>query len=396
MTLPPPTADPAAEVAQSGPLSGPPRPVTARERALLPDVLRGVALLGILMINVQNFAGFNEWTQTGLDRAVQVATDILFNGRSISLFAMLFGWGAAGMLSRHGSGVLVRRLLVLLAVGTAHHILVWYGDIIATYALLAVALFATARLAAPALVALAGVLGGWWLLDGLYTGLDRLSVARPRFSGLPDLTPGMGYLDVVAARASGFVEDWLGGSLYNAPWLIALFCLGAAAGRMGLLTRPHEHRPLLRSLAVWGLGLGLPLGALLAWLNTQNTYAAGLLAIPVRMGGGLATALGYVGVLGLLAAAGRLGVWRAFAASGRVALSNYVAQSLIMTAVFYPYAGGQYGTWGAAPAVLLALVVGLIQLPVSAWVLARFGRGPLEALTRALVYGPARRQPPAA
>lgn len=381
MTLPTsPNAAPAPD-------SGPPRPVGAGERSPLPDVLRGLALLGILIVNVQDFAGFREWTQTGVDRAVQVVTDVFFNGRSISLFAMLFGWGAAGLLARHGASPLLRRLAVLLALGTAHHLLVWHGDIISNYALLSLALLLTARMTAWALITLAGALGAYWLGLGLLASVAALDSPRPRFAGLPELTPGMGYAEVVARRAATFSEDLIGGSLYNGPWLIALFLLGAAAQRSGLLTRPQAHGPLLRRLAVWGLGLGLPLGVLLAWLNTQNDLSAGLFAVPVRMGGGLASALGYVGVLGLLAARGRLGALLAFGASGRVALSNYIAQSLIMTAIFYPYVGAQFGTWGAAPAVLLAVLVGLAQVPVSAWLLRSSGGGPLERLTRALVYG---------
>ncbi|GAA5534359.1 DUF418 domain-containing protein [Deinococcus aluminii] len=378
------------------PESGPPRPVRAGERSLLPDVLRGLALLGILIINVQDFAGFREWTQTGIDRVVQVFTDIFFNGRSISLFAMLFGWGAAGMLARYGVGTLARRLAVLLLIGAAHFVLMWHGDIISTYALLALALLLTGGMNARLLVTLAGVLGAWWLGKELLAAFAALGSPRPRFDGLPDLVPGMSYLEVVAGRAATFVDSLIGTSLYNGAWLIALFCLGAAAQRTGLLTRPQEQVPLLRRLAVWGLGLGLPLGVLLAWLNTRGDFAAGLLAIPVRMGGGLATALGYVGVLGLLSVRGKLGPLRAFAASGRVAMSNYIAQSLIMTTFFYPYAGARFGMWGAAPAVLLALIVGLAQVPVSAWLLARFGTGPLERLTRLLVYGRGvRREPPA-
>ncbi|MPY66701.1 DUF418 domain-containing protein [Deinococcus sp. SDU3-2] len=369
------------------PESGPPRPVTVGDRSPLPDVLRGLALLGILVVNVQDFAGFQEWTQTGVDRVVQVVTDIVFNGRSISLFAMLFGWGAAGLLVRHGSGLLARRLTVLLGLGTLHGVLVWHGDIISNYALLAFVLLLTARLSTRALLGLAGVLGGYWLVSGVMLALSYWNSPRVRSAGLPDLSPGMTYAEVVAGRAATFLDDLIGGSLYNGPWLIALFLLGAAAQRSGLLTRPHEHRPLLRRLAFWGLGLGLPLGVLLAWLNTQTSLAAGLIAIPVRMGGGLASALGYVGVVGLLTVQDRLGPLRAFAASGRVALTNYIMQSLIMTTVFYPYAGAQFGRWGAAPAVLLAIGVALAQLPLSQWMLRTWGSGPLEKLVRTLVYG---------
>jgi uncharacterized protein len=365
----------------------PPERGPVRQRSPLPDVLRGLALLGILIVNVQDFAGFRVWTQGGLDRAVQVLTDIFANGRSISLFAMLFGWGAAGLLARQGVGTFLLRHAVLLAVGSLHFIFVWHGDIIANYALLGVFLLLTIQMTAPLLVLLAGGLGAWWLADGVWASVQAsLSETQfGRFAGLPQLSSD--YASVVSDRASDFSSNLIGGSIYNAPWLLALFCLGAAAWRTGLLTRPHEHLPLLRRLTGWGWSLGLPLGVLLAWLNTRGDYASGLLAIPVRMGGGLALALGYVGVLGTLAARDQLGRWLAFAASGRVAMSNYIAQSLIMTAVFYPYAGAQFGKWGAASAVALALVVGLAQLPVSAWILRRWGTGPLERLVRALVYG---------
>ncbi|UQN07594.1 DUF418 domain-containing protein [Deinococcus sp. QL22] len=367
----------------------PPERGPVRHRSPLPDVLRGLALLGILIVNVQDFAGFQVWTQGGLDRVVQVLTDIFANGRSISLFAMLFGWGAAGLLARQGVGTFLLRHAVLLMLGTVHFIFIWHGDIIANYALLAAALLLTARLTAPTLVLVAGALGAWWLGLGLleWTAATVSETRLGRFANLQNFTPGMTYPEVLADRAGDFSTNLIGGSIYNGPWLVALFCLGAAAYRTGLLLRPHEHLPLLRRLTVWGWGLGLPLGILLAWLNTRGDYASGLLAIPVRMGGGLALALGYVGILGTLAAQDRLGRWKAFAASGRVAMSNYIAQSLVMTAVYYPYAGAQYGQWGAAAAVGLALVVGLAQLPLSAWVLRRWGMGPLERLVRALVYG---------
>ncbi|WP_412026954.1 DUF418 domain-containing protein [Deinococcus yunweiensis] len=393
MTVPtlPPDAVPPPEVEEAVALVPERGPV--RERSPLPDVLRGVALLGILIVNMQDFAGFREWTQTGPDRVVQVFTDVFANGRFISIFAMLFGWGAAGLLARQGVGTFLLRHGVLLAVGTAHHVLVWHGDIISNYALLALALFVVAHMGARALVVMAGVLGTYWLGLGVLAGLTSVGSVGGRFSGLPTLTPGMGWVQVVADRAAEFTPTLLSGTLYNGPWLIALFCLGAAAQRTGLLLRPHEHRPLLRRLAVGGLGVGLPLGLLLAWLNTRSDFASGLLAVPVRMSGGLASALGYVGVIGLLTTNGRLGPLRHFAASGRVALSNYLAQSVVMTTVFYPYAGAQWGQWGASACVVLALAVGLLQLPISAWWQRRFGSGPVEALVRALVYGVSSRRP---
>ncbi|MDV6373623.1 DUF418 domain-containing protein [Deinococcus arenicola] len=385
MTAPlPPDAAPPLPSASPVVVLGP-----VQQRAPLPDVLRGLALLGILLVNAQDFAGFREWTQSGPDRTVQVLTDVFANGRFISIFAMLFGWGAAGLLERQGLGIFVRRHLILLGVGTLHYVLVWHGDIISLYAPLAFLLLLTARMTARGLVTLAAALGAWWLGLGLLEGFAALGQdpGSARFTGLPDLSLAESYAAVASGRAADFLGDLVGGSLYNGAWLLALFCLGAAAGRVGLLLRPHEHPRLLRGLAWGGLLVGLPLGLVLAWLNTRGDYASGLLAIPVRMGGGLASALGYVGVIGLLTVQDRLGPLRVFAAGGRVAMSNYIAQSLIMTTIFYPYAGAQFGQWGAAAAVGLALGLGLVQLPISAWWVRRYGIGPLEWLVRRAVYG---------
>lgn len=366
-------------------------PAPVRERALLPDVLRGLAIVGILTVNMQDFSGYVEWRQQGLDRAAQVLIDVFANGRFISIFAMLFGWGAYGLLQRHGLPLFRRRHLLLLALGTAHHLLLWHGDIIGLYALLAWALLLLARLSVRGLLAVAGGLGGWWLLTGLLAawgaGFGSVQEGATRFSGLPPVRLGYSYAEVLARRAAEFPDSSLGGALYNGPWVIALFALGAAAARSGLLTHPERFGWLFRRFAALALPLGLLLGALLAYLNTRTDLAAGLLAIPVRMSGGLLSALGYVGLLGLLAARGRLGGWVLFAAGGRLALTNYLAQTVVMTTIFYPYAGAQWGQWGAAPALALALAFGGLQLLLSGWWVRRFGSGPVERLLRRAVYG---------
>lgn len=362
-----------------------------RDRSPLPDVLRGLALAGILIVNMQDFAGFRVWRQYGLDSAAQVITDVLANGRFISIFAMLFGWGAAGLLARQGANLFVKRHLVLLLVGSLHFILVWHGDIISNYALLGLTMLLFRNLGAGALVGAATLMGGWWLFTGVLAALTYFNgPAVPRSANLPDIAPGMTYLQIMTARAQEFLGDLIGGSLYNGFWLVALFCLGAAAQRMNLLTRPQEHVPLLRKLAVWGTLIGVILGIWLAYLNMHADYASALLGIPVRMGGGLAGALGYVGLIGLLTVQGRLGWLKHFASSGRVAMSNYLAQSLVMTTVFYPYAGAQWGRWGAASTLALALAFGAVQVWLSGLIVQRYGSGPMERLVRRLVYGPRR------
>ncbi|RJF73739.1 DUF418 domain-containing protein [Deinococcus cavernae] len=337
---------------------------------------------------MQDFAGFRVWRQSGLDGIAQTLTDVLANGRFISIFAMLFGWGAAGLLARHGAGLFVKRHLILLLIGSLHFVLVWHGDIISNYALLGLSLLLFGSLGVRALLGVAGVSGGWWLVE------KSLDAARsfayqplPRSANLPDLAPGITYPQVLSERAREFLPDLLGGSLYNGFWLLALFCLGAAAYQTGLLTRPQQHVPLLRRLAVWGTLAGGILGVWLAYLNTRADFASALLGIPVRMGGGLAGALGYVGIIGLLTVQGRLGWLKQFANSGRIAMSNYLAQSLVMTTLFYPYAGAQWSKWGAASTLALALAFSAGQVWLSGLIVQRYGSGPMEKLVRRLVYG---------
>lgn len=367
---------------------------SSTSRLVLPDLLRGISLLGILCVNMQDFAGYREWRQSGLDGVAQILVDTLANGRFISIFAMLFGWGAAGILARQGPWHFLRRHLMLWIIGTLHFVLVWHGDIIATYAFVALALLLLARLPVRGLLTAAGMLGGWWLFD-LLSDVARFSHFRPlpRLDSLPELTPLTTYAQMVQERWQGIPDDFRYSTLFNAPWLLALFCLGAAAYRTGLLHRPQEHKRLFQKLAVWGSALGLGLGLELAWLNTHANLMSGILAIAVRMTGGLAGGLGYVGLVALLLTEGRLGWLRHFAQSGRVAMSNYLAQSLIMTTLFYPYAGAQWGQWGAASALALALVFGALQVWLSGVLVRRYGTGPMERLVRWAVYRTGQKKP---
>lgn len=365
-------------------LPDPPAATRPTARAQLPDVLRGLALLGILCVNAQDFAGYAEWQQSGADRAGQIVIDLLFNGKFISIFAMLFGAGAFTFLERGGRTLLLRRLAVLLLVGALHYVLVWHGDIIANYALVGVALILleTAR---PKLLVGVGVLaGGLWALT---FAMQALSAPNGLRSFSNTVQTGQTYTQTVQERGHEALPSIISVVGFDGFWLLSLFCFGGALYRSGLLWWPEQHRPTLRLLLIGGAAVGLPLSALLAYFNTQSSYSADYWSIPVRLTGGLALALAYVGGLGLLTAAGKLGWLTAFGASGRLAMSNYIAQSLIMTSLFYPYGAGFYGQWGALPALLLALGLGLLQVGLSSLYLRRFGSGPLEWLVRKLVYG---------
>ncbi|ULH14516.1 DUF418 domain-containing protein [Deinococcus sp. KNUC1210] len=366
--------------------------VSPAERWPLPDVLRGGAILGILFVNMQDFAGYDEWTQRGPDQAAQVFIDVLMNGKFVSIFALLFGAGMLMILdrasSRHiGAFRLLRRLLALLVLGALHGALLWHGDVIGLYALTGLLLLPPLLLRPPPwLLALAGSgLGLWWLALRVQDALGASSAAR--WSYTLASTPVGSYPALVGTRAGRLLSDLLADWSYNALWLLALFLLGMAAQRAGLLARPAHFRRLFRALLLGGAVLGLPLSCLLAWLNTQPTEAAGLWEVPVRMSSGLLLGVAYAAGTALLIAGGRPGVLRHLAAPGRLALSNYLGQSLVMTTVFYPYGLNLYRHVGALTCLLLALSLAALQLLVSGWWLRRSAQGPLEWLLRRLVYG---------
>lgn len=382
--------------------STPPQPLLAEQRAILPDVLRGLAIWGILLVNVQDFSGYNEWQQQGLDRIAQIWIDMFANGRFISIFAMLFGWGAAGFLERHGLLLYSKRNAMLILLGVLHFILLWHGDIVRYYGF--VGLFGVpflVRMSAPQLLKLIAALlvGGAVLAAGASVFINLgaqtdpqllADLQAPRQSVYPAFPEPASYGNLVWDRLISlwaYFKDQFSYSLH----LIALFSLGIVAHKLQILSRPQEHLALFQRLMWWGLPLGAILGGVLAWQNTLTTEIINLEALPVRLIGGLATALGYVGIFGYLVAKQRLGIWAHLAQNGRLAFSNYIGQSLCMTLFFYPYAGAQFGKWGAAASLGLALLFGFLQIFASGWIIKKFGRGPLEALLRWTVYGRTKR-----
>lgn len=364
-----------------------------QQRSLLPDILRGLAIFGILLVNMQDFAGMNEWQQQGLDRFAQVLTDVFANGRFVSIFAMLFGWGAFSFLENKGWPLFLKRNALLLVVGLLHYILIWHGDIIHSYALMALLGIPILIHFKPKQLGIVAIVAGCWFILSLVTAVLGAMLEygeSTRTASFPALQPYETYSQIALNRFQDFPSDFLAGSLYFTPWLVLLFCLGGLAHHIKLLVSPHKNLGLLKQMRFWGLVLGLPLGLLLAWLNTHADFVSGLLVTLVRMLGGLLAALGYVGFFGVLVAENKIGGWVIFAKSGQMALSHYLTQSFIMVAVFYPYLGGQFGTWGAASCLALAIGLASLQMVIGQRWISRVGKGPAEWLLRLVLYGRAR------
>ena len=390
-------------------------PTTRRERIDALDVLRGVAVLGILTMNLVGFAmpadAYLLPTVGAVgpgERAVWAVQRLLFDQKFMSLFTMLFGAGIVLSTRRRdaaaGPGAALalhyRRIGVLFAVGMAHAYLVWDGDVLVLYAVVAVAAVGFRNLSGPAALAIGAglfVAGGVWEL--LFVGVTWLDVARSGLSGADYFAPRENareaaamtgsYLDQVGYRLATVPEYQFGVLLSYGPRVLGQMVLGMALLKLGLF-EPGRNRAGRWWLAAVGLGVGLPLGALDVWAGFATGFDplwmfTGAFQLNYFNSGVLA--LGYVAII--IAAAGTLPAWltRPVAAVGRAALSNYLLQSILCTTLFYGFGLGWRGTMGRAELIGVFLVVTAVQLAWSPLWLAAFRFGPAEWAWRSLSYG---------
>lgn len=392
-----------------------------------PDLARGLALLGIALANTVGWLHGEQWTvllkqldTTAVDRAADVLIALLVDNRGFPLFAMLFGYGI-GILYRRSRERgdaprrfvlrMARRHLALLAIGLAHGILLFSGDILVAYAIigmLCALLVSRHRLVLPLAGLLAlPALGVWGWADatiGLGEGSGYAAASAP------DYRTGL------EIRADATLRGALLAPLEDLG-LLAPMAIGALAARVRLLEEVAANRDVLVPLARWGLGLGLlgavPLTAVLV-LDPAHAVLEGERMLGVL--GVLHQVSGLLAALGLAAAAALLAAWvrrrgeagvgrgehllsgavRGIEALGAVSLSAYIAQSLVFLALFPPFTldlGSRLGTAGAAAIVLLSW---LAMLPLAAALRRRGRRGPLELLLRALAGSSAPRETPAA
>ena len=392
-------------------------PVSGAERIATLDILRGFALFGILVMNIQAFAMIAAAyinppavAPTGAaEYAIWLVSHVFFDKKFITLFTMLFGAGIVLMTQRAeaaGNGALslhYRRMFWLLMIGLIHAYLIWYGDILTAYALIGmVAVFmrhwSPRRLVIVGLALLA-VQQGFFALIG--AGINMLPPEEIAIIADESwLATGSHALAEIAAYRGSFaeqlamrVEQSVAMHFFGIPtelflYLLGVMALGMAAFKSGLLTGEWSNRAYLR-LAVTGLALGLPLIGLGVVMNENAGWEMTFSLYFGRMPNTLAApllAFAYIALV--ILAARRFGpaMQAVFAPVGRMAFSNYLAQSIICTFIFYGHGLGLFMEVGRVGQILIVLAI-WIAMPFwsRAW-LARFRFGPAEWLWRSLVY----------
>ena len=379
------------------------RPVPLADRALAPDVARGVMLLLIALANVHLYLrghatglhGYPVPESGGIaDRVVTAVQLTLVDGRAYPMFSLLFGYGIVQLARRRERAGdepgAVRRLVRrrgwwMLLIGLVHALLLWSGDIIGAYGLLVV-LFAGFLVGSRRG---AGVVFGVGLvllaMFALVMSVDTSGSGAPMASGEEE-----SYLASMGRRA----VDW-GVQLLLTPFGLTVPALvGAWAARRGLLDEPGRHLVLLRRAAVVGLGLavagGVPLALAAAgvWEIAPGWPSSAVGA--AHLVSGYAGGIGYAALFGVLAARARRGpgpLLRALAAGGQRSMTCYLGQSVVFCALLPAWALGLGEGMGVATASALGVLT-WVSLLAGANLLARTGRrGPAEVLLRRLTYG---------
>lgn len=401
------------------------RPVSTSERVDTIDILRGMALFGILAANIRGFAGpaltyFTPhlfWPAFH-DRLAQAFIDTFVQGKFITIFAFLFGVGFAVQFERaeqRGAKFLstyARRLGLLFLFGLIHGLLIWFGDILLVYALdgFLLLLFRkrmdkTLKIwAAITLLLMPLVMTGMFIAAQSGAKMPEMPGPKPEaIAREADIYENGSFAEIEKQRAADAVKHNWGFFPFFGWHVLGLFIIGILAWRKRVFHPTPESLPKYRTAMWWGFAIGVTgnvTATVLRWMFNPPPMPTTPVAYAVVVISAIATpalSLGYICFVILVCqrevVRARL---RAFAAIGRTALTNYLLQSVIGTLIFYGYGLGLLGDVG--PAVLLPMTVAIfaLQLVISPWWLRRFRFGPVEWLWRRLTYGgplPMRREP---
>ena len=385
-------------------------------------MLRGFAVLGILIVNIQGFArvasAFMNPTSgrvlEGADLWTWAAIYLFADTKFISIFSLLFGAGIAMMSERmaqrgvSGASLHYRRNSWLLVFGLVHAYLIWHGDILVTYALCGFLLYPLRNLEPRKLLWIGGcaiaVVIPLWSVAGFsiptWPEADRVAA-------MAEWVPPQDALD---AEIAAFRGGWTGQVQARAPIALALqttglvgmllwraggmMLVGMALYRLGVVTAARSAA-FYRRMVIVGLAAGLPLAAAGTAHKIHVDFAwdrAMLQGGLFNYVGSIGVFLGYLGLVMLIVKGGRLPrLQKRLAAAGRMALTNYITQSLICSLIFYGHGLGLFERVGGPGQVAIVAGIWALQLAWSPWWLARYRFGPLEWLWRSLTYG--KRQP---
>ncbi|WP_223885357.1 DUF418 domain-containing protein [Nocardia colli] len=375
---------------------------TSSERIVEVDILRGFALFGILVVNV-DFAT-RLWSSSGtvgdlqprfdgpFDHLVNAVVAALFSGRFYLLFALLFGYSftlqiAAARRARASANArLLRRCLALLAIGLAHVFLLWIVDILTLYAVLCATLIPLRKLKPRAAVTIGVLLYVLWCGRSFLPG-DGVSVLIGRLD-----------LQRIHDGYAGTFGDAFATQRWLVPFAIAvvwftqgvtsfgMFLIGMAAGERELFTDRETLRRWAPRVLTGGLVIGVPISAI-TFAGSMNWFTPPVFWFGVQeLVNPLMTFAYMAGIICLTQSPTAAQIIGKLAPAGRMAASNYIGQSIVLMVVYTGYGFALADKLPPAVVIAIALFTYATQLAFSAWWLRTHRYGPVEWVLRSVTY----------
>lgn len=380
-------------------------PLQENKRIVSIDVLRGLAILGIFLVNMPSFHspllyidGEERWSG-GWDRILYRFSDIVAQASFYPLFAFLFGFGAIILAVRtEEKGIsfpllYMKRLSFLLILGCIHAFFIWHGDILINYAVFGFAFLFFYKMKGRNLILLGSVcyvlpfaiLGSLFLILGIF---DREGMAITTDSAMMkqslEVYQSGTFTDIMSQRAL----DWyMVNNPYNAIILFLsifpFFLIGAGVAKQGILQNPTQYKRQLKMISIVSLLLGMSIKI----LPYVTVYHFGTIFVQDYLGGPLLTIFYITGIALLAEQAGAFRLLHPLSYIGRMSMSNYLFQSMVSTAIFYSYGLGLYGSVSYTTGFVFLIALFCLQILLSLMWMGLFKYGPVEYIWRLVTYG---------
>jgi uncharacterized protein len=393
------------------------QPTTDAQRIISLDVLRGFAVLGILVMNIQSFsmigaAYMNPTAYGNLEGAnlwVWAASHVLASLKFMAIFSMLFGagivlmWARAQKSGRPGSGLHFRRMFWLVLIGLMHAYLLWYGDILFFYGICGMLVYWFRKTQPGTLFTIGLILlcigSGIYILGGLSMPHWPPQELQEFEQGMWNPTP-----DMITAELATYQGSWIrqmdkrvGSAMmmhteafpFFMIWRITgLMLIGMALFKLGVFSGERSFR-FYTGLVCVAVAVGIPtvVYGVMADFDQGWSSASFFLGSQYNYWGSLLISLGWVGIIMLVCRRSWLSrLTGRLAAVGKMALSCYLLETLICTTIFYGHGFGLFGQVSRVGQSLVVLAVWIFLLILAPLWLKYFQYGPFEWLWRSLSY----------
>ncbi len=400
------------------------QPLRSSERMVILDFLRGLAIFGILMVNMAWYNGplfaqvgdMIPWQDTS-NRLSLLFIKLFFEGKFYPLFAVLFGLGFYYFMRKANEdthSVMFRyrmRLLYLLLFGMLHVVFFWYGDILIIYALFGFVMtwfykksdktlivWVVIFIVLPAflIIAMVGLLQFAMQVpeaaEGIQQGFaEQDRYAREFVARAYEVYATGSFMEIMRVRLTDYLHA-LNGIIFAFPNVMSLFLIGLLMGRKQVFRSLPHALGVLRKVFFWCLPVAIVFNGMYVYASTMGSffqpdwYMAAM--VTGSLIGGPAQMFVYMYLLAWLYHKGFFGrLAGAIESVGRMAFTNYLTHTIIVTTLFYSYGLGLYGQVNYWQGMLLAVLIYVVQLMWSPYWLERFRFGPFEWLWRTATYG---------